>query len=163
MAMVSRKWFIAVIGAAVIIGAGYFLSLYTSTGVYDFQYTRKEMQNFIGMNDGIKLTADEEKIRLAALDEKDSSDNPLIPAPCCSKFTAATCCCECNLKRAIGGLSKMLIKKENDAMKVRSAVQTWLAGINPSGYKGDACFVGGCNKSPKEDGCGGMEKNHLVF
>ncbi|OGY99751.1 MAG: hypothetical protein A2945_02010 [Candidatus Liptonbacteria bacterium RIFCSPLOWO2_01_FULL_52_25] len=61
----------------------------------------EEAQRFIDINRNVTLTPEQEAVRVAALSQ--------LPAPCCSEFTAATCCCECNLTRAIWGLSKSLI------------------------------------------------------
>jgi hypothetical protein len=106
--------------------------------------------------ESIQLTPQQEAVRQEALQA--------IPAPCCSTFSAATCCCECNLSRTIWGLSKYLIAQEGrSAEEVRAATGSWVDAINPSGFAGDTCFKGGCGRSFKEGGCGGMRSDQLIF
>jgi hypothetical protein len=125
------------------------------TAPFAFEGSRAEAERFIGYYDSIELTAAQEAVRKEALQA--------MPAPCCSNFSAATCCCECNMARTIWGLSKFLITQEGrGAEEVREAASAWVHSINPSGYTGDACFTGGCGRSFKEGGCGGMHKNHLT-
>ena len=114
----------------------------------------EEAQRFIDINRNVTLTPEQEAVRVAALSQ--------LPAPCCSEFTAATCCCECNLTRAIWGLSKSLIVNGADVSEVRDAVAAWTKKLNPSGYAGDACFKGRCKQSITEDACGGMDENNLI-
>ena len=121
---------------------------------HEFKGTREEAQEFMKANREISLTPAQEHVRLMALDEKDSTGKPVVPAPCCADKTAATCCCECNLARTIWGLSKSLIVSGADATEVREAVQDWTRTLNPAGYAGDACYVGRCNNSLKSDACG---------
>ena len=86
-----------------------------------------------------------------------------MPAPCCSNFSAATCCCECNLSRSIWGLSKLLITEHKaDAEQVRKAVEGWIEALNPSGYEGKTCTTGRCNLPFKDEGCGGMQEDRLM-
>ena len=81
--------------------------------------SRAEAERFMAYYDSIQLTAAQEAVRQEALQA--------IPAPCCSNFSAATCCCECNLSRTIWGLSKFLIAREGrDAGEVRAAVTAWV-------------------------------------
>lgn len=121
-----------------------------------FAGSREEVETFMAYNRSIELTAPQEEIRTTAL--------KAIPAPCCSKFSAATCCCECNLTRSIWGLSKyLIIERGAGAEQVRQAVTAWIGTLNPAGYPGDTCFTGGCNKSFKTSGCGGMKENKLIF
>lgn len=120
-----------------------------------FTGDRAETERFIAINDKITLTAAQEAIRVEALSA--------IPAPCCKEFSAATCCCECNMKRASDGLAKHLIVDLGaDAAKVRSTVQAWQHAINPDGFEGDSCSTGKCGKPFKADGCGGMVHGQLT-
>lgn len=103
----------------------------------------------------IQLTPEQEAIRVKALES--------LPAPCCAKFSAATCCCECNMARATWGLAKRLIAVEGyGADRVRSTVSEWHRAINPDGFSGEACFEGGCGRAFDHDGCGGMRADNLV-
>jgi hypothetical protein len=120
-----------------------------------FTGDRAETERFIAFNDKLTLTAAQEAIRVAALSS--------IPAPCCKEFSAATCCCECNMKRASDGLAKHLIVDLGaDAGTVRTTVQAWQRAINPDGFEGDSCSTGKCGKPFKADGCGGMVHGQLV-
>jgi hypothetical protein len=121
-----------------------------------FEGSQAEAETFMAYYDSIQLTAAQEAVRQEALQA--------MPAPCCSNFSAATCCCECNLSRTIWGLSKFLIALEGrSAGEVRTAVTAWINAINPSGYPGNTCFTGGCLRSFKEGGCGGMRADQLIF
>lgn len=123
---------------------------------FTFEGSRAEAEQFIRYYESIQLTAQQEAVRKQALQS--------VPAPCCSTFSAATCCCECNLSRTIWGLSKYLIAQEGrSAEEVRTAATEWVDAINPSGYAGDTCFTGGCGRSFKEGGCGGMRAEELLF
>jgi len=105
---------------------------------------------FIGYNNTIELMDEEEKIKEEALSS--------IAAPCCSDFSALTCCCSCNLARSIWGLSNFLIRgKKSDAELLKKAVLDWLVFINPQEYTGDACYKGKCEYPFKSGGCGGHE------
>ncbi len=120
-----------------------------------FTGDRAETERFIAINDKITLTAAQEAIRVEALSA--------IPAPCCKEFSAATCCCNCNMKRASDGLAKHLIVDLGaDAAKVRTTIQAWQHAINPDGFEGDSCSTGKCGKPFKADGCGGMVHGQLV-
>jgi hypothetical protein len=122
---------------------------------FTFEGSQAEAEKFIAYYDSIQLTAEQEAIRLAALQD--------MPAPCCSTFSAATCCCECNLSRTIWGLSKFLIAREGrGAGEVRAAVEAWVGTISRSDYPGDICFTGGCGRSFREGGCGGMRVDQLI-
>ncbi len=119
-----------------------------------FTGDRTETERFIAFNDKITLTAAQEAIRVEALSA--------IPAPCCKEFSAATCCCNCNMKRASDGLAKHLIVDLGaDAAKVRTTIQAWQHAINPDGFEGDSCSTGKCGKPFKADGCGGMVHGQL--
>ena len=116
---------------------------------------RATTEQLLAFNDSIRLTAEQEAVRREALEA--------LPAPCCARFSAATCCCECNMARATWGLAKHLIADEGyDAEQVRKAVAAWHAEINPDGFSGEACFNGGCGRAFANDGCGGMDRHKLV-
>ena len=121
----------------------------------EFKGTEDEVLALMGHYEAIKLTPEQEKIRREALGP--------VPAACCSNFSMATCCCECNLSRSLWGLSKYLIvEKEADALQVRDAVTKWIAVLNPEGYEGNTCNTGRCNLPFDKDGCGGMNKHRLI-
>lgn len=121
-----------------------------------FTGDRQETERFLSYDRTIELTAVQEKIRVEALEA--------LPAPCCEKFSAATCCCKCNMARASWGLAKHLIVHQGyDAKQVRAAVGEWHRAINPGGFTGDSCFTGGCGRPFAENGCGGMKDSQLVY
>lgn len=106
---------------------------------------------FISYNESINLTPAQQKI----MDEALSA----IPAPCCAKFSIATCCCPCNLAKSAWGLSKYLIaEKQYSAPMVKKTILDWLHSSNPGGFTGDVCFTGGCNRPFAKNGCGGMKE-----
>jgi hypothetical protein len=110
---------------------------------------------FIGYSRSITLTAAQKAVRDRALGK--------LPAPCCSKFSAATCCCPCNLAKSVWGLSNYLIVREKaTAGEVRRAAREWFAFVNPGGFSGDACDTGGCARKFSSDGCGGMDERNLL-
>lgn len=112
-------------------------------------------RQYMGYYESIELTPEQQEVKRAALGE--------MPAPCCSDFSAYTCCCECNLSRTIWGLSNHLIaERGHDAAQVRDAVEEWVATINPDGYSGQVCTTGGCGRAFQHDGCGGMLAGQLV-
>ncbi|MGE5347043.1 MAG: hypothetical protein ACM3JH_13905 [Acidithiobacillales bacterium] len=87
-----------------------------------------------------------------------------IPAPCCAKFSAATCCCPCNLAKSIWGLSNtMLVKHKANSKQLREAVLEWIRVNNSGPWSGDACFTGGCGRPFAKNGCGGMNDRQIVF
>jgi hypothetical protein len=121
-----------------------------------FTGDRAETERFLAFDDAITLTPEQEAVRVAAL-------TPLA-APCCKQFSAATCCCKCNMARARAGLAKHLIAVEGAGEEtVRTAVTAWHHAINPGGWSGDSCFTGGCGRPFHANGCGGMAKGQLVF
>lgn len=121
-----------------------------------FAGTEAEVRELMGHYAAIQLTPEQEAVRKAALED--------LPAFCCNRFSAATCCCECNLSRTLWGLSKYLItKKQATAEQVRAAVIAWTETVNPDGYSGETCFTGGCPRSMKKGGCGGMKADQMVF
>lgn len=121
-----------------------------------FHDLESQTKTFISYFHDISLTPEEEQIRNEALTP--------IPAPCCDSFSAATCCCVCNLARSIWGLSNYLIHEEKySARETGAAVIGWLKFTNPDGYSGGACFNGGCGRPFSRDGCGGMKDGTLVL
>lgn len=123
--------------------------------VITFTDARKQTREFIGYFRSIKLTPEQERIKVAALSA--------LPAPCCAKFSLATCCCPCNMSKAVWGMAAWLITEKGQGVEqVREAAVDWLAFINPNGFSGEACFKGGCKRPAAQDGCGGMDEAHLL-
>jgi hypothetical protein len=86
-----------------------------------------------------------------------------MPAPCCKKYSMATCCCPCNLAKSVWGLSNSMIVQGADAKTLQTAVSKWLAFSNPSGFSGDACDVpAGCQRAIHSNGCGGMSEASVI-
>ena len=122
------------------------LSLTAAAPARDF---RAEAARYIGYYNSYRLTPEQTAVKNAALSR--------MPAPCCSDNTMATCCCPCNLAKAVWGYSAYLIvEKGYDANRLEKAVRKWLADANPNGSSGQACYKGGCSRSFNVDGCGGM-------
>lgn len=120
-----------------------------------FSGTREETERFIAYYKSIRLTPEQERVKVEALAS--------IPAPCCSNNPLATCCCPCNMAKAAWGLSAWLIgEKSYDAAQVRQAAKDWLAAANPGGFSGDACDKGGCSRPIRENGCGGMNDAQVL-
>lgn len=127
-----------------------------TTQEIEFTDVRQQALQFIHYNNSISLTKQQEAVKREAL--------TAIPAPCCSQYTAHTCCCPCNMAKTIWGLTNFLIAEQGyTADQVRETVSKWIQFINPSGFSGDACFTGGCNKAFKNNGCGGMDESRLVW
>ena len=121
-----------------------------------FHDLQSQAETFISYFHDISLPPEEVQIRNEALSP--------ISAPCCDSYSAATCCCVCNLARSIWGLSNYLIHEEKySAEETGAAVIGWLKFTNPDGYSGNACFNGGCGRPFSRDGCGGMEDGKLVL
>jgi hypothetical protein len=121
-----------------------------------FYDVRVQTPEFIGYYNSIKLTAEQEKIKTDVLST--------IPAPCCSEYSIATCCCPCNLAKSVWGLSNYAIAKLNyDEKKLKDAVLEWIKFTHKNGYTGDSCSHGRCGSSFSEDGCGGMKEDNIVF
>lgn len=115
---------------------------------------RRQAAEFIAYDHAIVLTPEQKKI----MDEALSS----IPAPCCAQYSIATCCCPCNLAKATWGLSKFLIAKQHyDVTEVNAAATEWLRFINPVTSTGNACVTGGCERPFSQNGCGGMDDQHV--
>jgi hypothetical protein len=126
----------------------------SGNGAIKFTDARLQAAEFISYDDSIELNPAQKKV----MDEALSS----IPAPCCSQYSIATCCCPCNLAKSTWGLSKSLIANQHaNATQVRAVASAWLQFTNPEGYTGDACFTKGCNRSFEKNGCGGMDKGHI--
>lgn len=123
--------------------------------VIKFTDARKQTREFIGYYRSITLTPEQERIKVEALSA--------LPAPCCAKYTMATCCCPCNLSKAVWGMSAWLITEKGQGVEqVRQAARDWVAFINPNGFSGGACFKGGCKRPNAQDGCGGMDEAELL-
>lgn len=128
----------------------------TRTGGATFTGSRQETERFLAYHRAIVLSPEQEVTKEGALAS--------LPAPCCSQFTAATCCCDCNLARSTWGLAKHLVADLGlDSASVRARAAEWHRVINPNGFSGDACFTGGCARRFDENGCGGMREGKLVF
>jgi hypothetical protein len=120
-----------------------------------FSGTRDETKRFIEYYQSIRLTPEQEQVKVEALAS--------IPAPCCSENPLATCCCPCNMAKAAWGLSAWLIsEKSYGVVQVRQAARDWLAAANPGGFSGDACANGGCTRPIRENGCGGMDHEQVL-
>lgn len=116
---------------------------------------RAEAAQYIGWYNYYRLTPEQEKIKNDALSR--------MPAPCCSDNTMATCCCPCNMAKAVWGLSAhLIVEKGYDADQLEKAARQWLSDIKPNGVSGKACYNGGCNRSFEHDGCGGMEEGYIL-
>jgi hypothetical protein len=132
------------------------LTAAAKAGAPAFTGDRAETESFLDFYRTIELTPEQEAIRVEALSA--------LPAPCCSNFSAATCCCQCNMARATWGLAKhLIVGRGADAAAVREAVAAWHRAINPDGFSGDACFTGGCARAFAKNGCGGMKETNLVY
>jgi len=131
-------------------------SEYEAGSTTAFTGDRAETERLLAFDKAIQLTAAQEKVRLEAL-------TPMA-APCCKHFSAATCCCRCNMMRARDGLAKHLIADLGlDATTVRAQVSAWHQAINPDGFTGDSCSTGQCGHAFADNGCGGMADGQLVF
>jgi len=120
-----------------------------------FHDAKAQTVEFVGYSSSIRLTAA----------QKDMRDRVLgaMPAPCCKKYSMATCCCPCNLAKSVWGLSNSLIVQGADAKTLQTAVSKWLAFSNPGGFSGDACDVpAGCQRAILSNGCGGMSEGNVV-
>ena len=110
-----------------------------------------QAQEYVGYYHSIQLTPDQEKTKAAALST--------LKAPCCEKFSLASCCCPCNLAKSAWGLSHYLIARQNfTAPQVNAAIADWVRFVNKNGFTGDACFTGGCARPFHGNGCGGMNE-----
>ena len=86
-----------------------------------------------------------------------------LPAPCCADYSLATCCCPCNLAKSAWGLATYLVAEKGYAEdEVQAIVAAWVDFLNDSGYAGDACYKGRCNRPFEGDGCGGMDEKRII-
>ncbi len=155
----KMRWLIgAAVAAATILGLSALSQDGGSAVASPIKFTDVQAQTreFIGYNESIKLTPEQELIKREALSR--------IKAPCCSDNSAYTCCCPCNMAKSWWGLAHHLIVNEGaGADEVQAAVEAWIEFINPDGFSGNACYTGGCIRPFHRNGCGGMDENHLVF
>lgn len=120
-----------------------------------FADAKVQAKEYIRYYNTIELTPEQERIKAEAL-------TPL-PAPCCADNSLLTCCCPCNMAKAVWGLSAQLIAERGfDAEQVRRAAVQWVEFINPDGFTGDACYTGGCGRSFEHNGCGGMNEDQVL-
>lgn len=127
----------------------------TDWGLVTPETARAHAAGFIADYRSMQLTAEQERTKIRALEA--------IPAPCCDDNSIATCCCPCNLAKAVWGLSARLIVEEGAGVEeVRSNVRGWLHAVNEQGWSGDACYRGRCDRPFHVDGCGGMD-DRMVF
>ncbi len=151
----NRRAPLAALVVALLAG-GALVSAGGSTAGHGFTGDRAETERFLIYNKSIELTPEQEKVRVEALEA--------LPAPCCSQYSAATCCCPCNMALATWGLAKHLIVDEGYGVEqVRAAVAEWHQAINPKGFSGDVCSTGGCKRPFAQNGCGGMRESELAF
>jgi len=121
-----------------------------------FTDVKTQTAEFMGYNNSIKLTPEQEKLKTDVLSK--------IPAPCCTEYSIATCCCPCNLAKSVWGLSKYAIVNLNyDAKKLNDAVLEWIKFTHTNGFAGDSCSKGRCGAPFAQDGCGGMKEGEIVF
>lgn len=121
-----------------------------------FSDVRAQAKELIGYADSISLTPEQQKLKEQVLSK--------IPTTCCKQFSMATCCCPCNMAKTIWGLSNvMLVRHGANAVELKAAVESWVATIGKSGFTGDACFKGGCGRPFANNGCGGMDQDHIIF
>jgi hypothetical protein len=161
--MKTRKSIVRLVVAAGALSAGLALALPPQGSTQAakgqkplFQDVRAQTKQFIAWSDSIRLTPEQEKIKEEVLSS--------IPTTCCSKFSMLTCCCACNMAKTIWGLSNHVLAHEGaDAKRLRAAVLQWTRFIGPKGFTGDACFKGGCSRPFADNGCGGMDSDHVVF
>lgn len=120
-----------------------------------FRDATAQAKEFMGYYHSITLTPQQEAIKKAALEP--------MPAACCRKSSAYTCCCPCNLSKTLWGLSNLVISRYGaSAADVRQVVQEWKKYVNPTKpFSGDTCYTGGCNDPADDGGCAGMEESSL--
>jgi hypothetical protein len=124
-------------------------------GTLVFRDPAAQSREFMGYYHTIELTPAQEAIKKEVLGA--------IPAACCSGSTAYTCCCPCNLSKTIWGLSNYVIAKHGaDAKQLRGVVDMWMAFVNPDGFRGNACYQGGCESRMSGGGCGAMSEEKLA-
>ncbi len=122
---------------------------------YEFYDVAIQTPEFISYYSAIKLTPAQEKIKSDALIS--------IPAPCCSDYSMATCCCPCNFGKSVWGLSNYLIVEEGyNTDELKAAASDWIDYAFKNGHAGDACYEGRCGLSFEHDGCGGMTEQLIL-
>lgn len=124
----------------------------------DIRFTDVQAQTsqFMEYYETIELTPEQERIKLAALSK--------LPAACCADNSAYTCCCVCNLSRTVWGLTAHLItERDYDVVQIQTAVKQWIKFVNPEGFSGNSCYRGGCARSFKNNGCGGMNPHRVIW
>ena len=115
----------------------------------------EDVRTLIGYYHTIRLSPDQERLKVEALSA--------LPAPCCSRYSLATCCCRCNMAKAAWGLAAWLIAEKGYGVdQVRQAETDWLKRVNPAGFSGNACFNGGCTRAMHDNGCGGMKEDAIA-
>jgi hypothetical protein len=150
------KWRGFVLAVTVLVVAASSLASSEESDEVEFTDVRKHTEEFIRYYQTIELTPEQEEVKGEALSN--------LPAPCCSNYSANTCCCVCNLSRTIWGLAKHLIAERGfDVAATRRAVIKWARFVNPDGFSGDACFNGGCARAFANNGCGGMRPSQVVW
>jgi hypothetical protein len=122
---------------------------------YEFYDVDAQTPVFISYYSSIKLTPEQTKIKEAALSS--------MPAPCCSDYSMASCCCPCNFAKSVWGLSNYLIVEEGyNVEQLKDAASKWIDFAYTNGYAGDACYKGRCGVPFDEDGCGGMTERLVL-
>jgi hypothetical protein len=121
-----------------------------------FVEATRQAEEFIGYSRTIALTPSQQELRDRVLG--------WIPAACCSKFSAKTCCCPCNLAKTVWGLANFLIVRRGaNAAALEQGVRSWLVFVNPVGFSGKACDEpGGCTRAFDRNGCGGMDETRVT-
>lgn len=120
-----------------------------------FRDVEEQAREFIGYYHSVELTPEQESVKKASLGA--------LPAACCSGSTAYTCCCPCNLSKTIWGLSNYVITRHHvSADQLTTVVNDWLGFVNPDGFRGNACYQGGCESKASRGGCGGMTESKLA-
>jgi len=115
-----------------------------------------QAREFLGYHSSIRLTAQQEAIKREVLEA--------MPAACCSRSNAYTCCCTCNLSKSVWGLSNYVLTQYHaNADELRSVVRAWLDYTNPGGHTGRSCYTGSCELAFRDNGCGGMSESDLVL
>ena len=122
----------------------------------EFTDVRSQTLEFMEYYQTIELTPEQERVKLAALSK--------LPAACCADNSAYTCCCVCNLSRTVWGLTAhLIVERDYSVEQIQTAVKQWIEFVNPAGFSGNACYRGGCARSFANNGCGGMNPNHVVW
>lgn len=115
-----------------------------------------QSREFIGYYSTIHLTAEQEAIKRDVLEA--------MPAACCKRSNAYTCCGTCNLSKTAWGLSNYAIAQHGaNADDLRQVLRAWYDFTNPGGYSGDVCYDGGCGRAFHDNGCGGMSESNVFL